>query len=166
MRKILFLPLVILILALAGCGADLDEGNLGAQNQKSLEKELHGLKQIEVTVKSKTGDTVFTAGVADTEEQLQRGLMYSKELALGSGMLFIFDKPQQLSFWMKNTLIPLDMVFIGENHKIVRVQKSAMPCKSDPCPTFGSGVPAQFVLEVNGGVSEKLGIAEGDEVRW
>ncbi len=175
MRKILSFPLVILILVLAGCSAGRIEnvteqnsrvGKKSEQNADLQANSLAGLSQIAVTVKSKKGEHVITAEIAQTEEQRQRGLMYRKGLEAGHGMLFLFDKGQQLSFWMKNTLIPLDMLFIGEDHRIVRAREMVMPCTSDPCPVYGSSQPAKFVLEVAGGVSEQLGIAEGDEVRW
>lgn len=104
--------------------------------------------------------------VAKEDLDRQRGLMFRQELAEGTGMLFVFERPEMLSFWMKNTLIPLDMIFVDANHKILRIVEWAMPCKTDPCPSFGSLAKAQYVLEVGGGVSKKLDLQVGDELKW
>jgi hypothetical protein len=139
---------------------------LSAAQSSQETQPLSGLKEIFVTVKNKSGDHVFSAEVAENEAQREKGLMFRTALAADHGMLFTFEKAGQLSFWMKNTLIPLDMLFIGPDHKIVRALKWVMPCQADPCPLFGSIQSAQYVLELNGGMVEKLGITEGDQVNW
>jgi uncharacterized membrane protein (UPF0127 family) len=83
------------------------------------------------------------------------------------GMLFIFEEAQPLSFWMFNTLIPLDILFIDEQRRIAAIHAAVPPCQPPRrCPTYASDGPAQFVLEVNAGVAAKAGIRLGDEVRW
>ncbi len=140
-------------------------GSSATQSSKETQP-LSGLKEIFVTVKNKSGDHVFSVEVVENEAQREKGLMFRTAMAADHGMVFVFEKAGQLSFWMKNTLIPLDMLFVGPDHKIVRALKWVMPCQADPCPLFGSIQPAQYVLELNGGVAEKLGITEGDQVNW
>lgn len=107
------------------------------------------------------------AELATTFETRTRGLMERASLPADQGMLFIFEEPQPLSFWMLNTLIPLDILFIDERRRIISVYAAVPPCQPPRrCPTYTSDGPAQFVLEVNAGVAAKAGIRLGDEVRW
>lgn len=146
---------------------NVNSGAGSSATQSSQETQpLSGLKEISVTINTQSGGQVFSAEVAENEAQREKGLMFRNALAADHSMLFTFEKAEQLSFWMKNTLIPLDMLFIGPDHKIVRALKWVMPCQADPCPLFGPIQPAQYVLELNGGVAEKLGITEGDQVNW
>lgn len=102
--------------------------------------------------------------IADTPDKQTLGLMFRNSLEQKTGMLFIFSEPQVLYFWMKNTLIPLDMIFIDENGKIIRIERNAQPCETEPCKTYSSVEPARYVLEINGVESDKLGVKEGDKV--
>ncbi len=101
--------------------------------------------------------------LADSEEERSKGLMFRTSLKENAGMLFIFENPSVQAFWMKNTLIPLDMIFIDENKMIINIE-TALPCTSDPCQIYTSKRPALYVLEVNAGFAEKNNIATGDEV--
>jgi uncharacterized protein len=103
--------------------------------------------------------------IADSAETRSIGLMNRDELAEYSGMLFIFEKEQPLSFWMKNTLIPLDIYYIDENWRIVDIQYMT-PCSSDPCPSYPSAAPAKYALEINGGLSGSIGATIGDVVTY
>lgn len=107
------------------------------------------------------GSKKFTVEVADTASEHEIGLMYRAQLPQDHGMFFRFDSPQILTFWMKNTLIPLDIIFIDKNLKVMSIASSVPPCKVDPCQTYSSGAFGQYVLELNAGVSAKLGIKEG-----
>lgn len=83
-------------------------------------------------------------------------------------MLVLFPNEAPRSFWMKNTLLPLDIIYIGGDRRIVKISQAA-PCRADPCAGYPSLHPAQYVLEINGGLSEELGIRAGDRVtieRW
>ncbi len=91
------------------------------------------------------------------------GLMYRRSLADNRGMMFIFDPPQPVSFWMKNTLIPLDIVFL-EGGKVKAISPNVPPCKSDPCPTYGPNVAIDRVIELRGGRAAELGLKPGDNV--
>ncbi len=113
-----------------------------------------------------TGEQGFNVQVADTENERRTGLMMRKSMRPGEGMVFLFDAEQPLSFWMKNTLMPLDIIFIDKDWKVVSIQKGAQPCKADPCPLYPSGGPAKYVLEINAGLSDKLNIAPGSIVQF
>ena len=89
--------------------------------------------------------------------------MFREKLEENEGMLFIFDDEKQVSFWMKNTLIPLDMIFINKNLEIVSV-KTAVPCEKDPCQVYESSKPVKFVIEANAGFAFKNRIDVGDKL--
>jgi uncharacterized membrane protein (UPF0127 family) len=114
-----------------------------------------------VEIASRTGVHVFTVEIADNEPARERGLMYRKELPPGRGMLFDFHREQQVGFWMKNTLIPLDMIFIDGRGRIVNIAHSAKPLSEDVLYSKG---PVRAVLEVIGGTAHRLGIEPGDRV--
>ena len=99
-----------------------------------------------IAVEGKT----FEVTIADTHSKRQKGLMGVDTLEEGTGMLFIFDKPGIHKFWMKNTLIPLDIIWLDKDYKVVD-KVTAPPCTKDPCPSYGPKSEAWFVLEVKGG---------------
>ncbi|OYU17268.1 MAG: hypothetical protein CFE34_16580 [Rhodobacteraceae bacterium PARR1] len=104
----------------------------------------------------------FHVEIADTVAERNRGLMFRDTLASSAGMLFVYDEPQDVSFWMKNTLIPLDMIFADATGQVRRVHEGAVPGDLTPIP---GGADIQFVLEINAGMAKRLGIAEGAEMR-
>ena len=114
-----------------------------------------------VEIASKTGVHVFSVEIADTEATREKGLMYRKELPEGRGMLFDFFRDQPVGFWMKNTYIPLDMIFIRSDGRILNIAENTTPMSEKEVPSAG---PVQAVLEVRGGTARKLGIAAGDRV--
>lgn len=121
------------------------------------------LEQVPLTIHSGRGKALrFTVEVARTSGQQSMGLMFRRSLAPNAGMIFPFDPPQFASFWMKNTLIPLDMIFIRADGKIARVA-TAKPL--DETPVL-SGDTIAAVLEIRGGRSAQLGIRAGDRVDW
>ncbi|HEX5259636.1 MAG TPA: DUF192 domain-containing protein [Sphingomicrobium sp.] len=115
-----------------------------------------------LTIHSATGPHLFTVQIAATFEQQEHGLMFTRSLGADQGMIFPYDPPQSVSFWMKNTLIPLDMVFIRADGTIARIA-TAEPLDETPVPA-GEAVAA--VLEIRGGRAAELGIREGDRVEW
>jgi len=119
---------------------------------------LYGCKQ---KPRVEINDVIIEVELAETIEERAKGLMYREKLDKMSGMLFIFDEEQTRSFWMKNTLIPLDIFFIDANNIIVDIQ-TMDPCKNDPCISYASKKPAMFALEVNSGFAEKFNISEGN----
>jgi uncharacterized membrane protein (UPF0127 family) len=107
----------------------------------------------------------FDVEIAAEPRAWARGLMFREHLLPGHGMLFVFPDSEPRAFWMKNTKIPLDMLFFDANRKLVSVQREVPPCEADPCPTYPSGGPARYVLEVNGGASDFLEPEPGDELQ-
>ncbi len=106
--------------------------------------------------------------VAATEQEITRGLMYRTSMPEDAGMVFLFDPPRPVNFWMYHTLIPLDMIFV-KNNKVVKIFENAQPCKSEKpgdCQTYpaGDGIEVTEVVEVNGGYSKRHGLKEGDPV--
>ncbi len=101
----------------------------------------------------------FSVAVAETKEERERGLMHISTMAQNEGMLFVFEKPGKHAFWMKNTWIPLDIIFLDDQKKVVSVSH-AQPCMQEPCRTYAPSRDASFVLEVKQGV---LDAKEGDE---
>jgi uncharacterized membrane protein (UPF0127 family) len=110
---------------------------------------------------SKSGVHVFAVELVANDEDRARGLMYRKELPEGRGMLFDFKTDQPVSFWMRNTYIPLDMIFIRSDGRIQRIAENTEPLSERLVP---SGAPVRGVLEVIAGTARKLGIAPGDRV--
>ncbi|MDP2602433.1 MAG: DUF192 domain-containing protein [Deltaproteobacteria bacterium] len=108
-------------------------------------------------------EAAFQVEVADTPTKRELGLQYRKELAADRGMIFLFPAPSLQSFWMKNTPLPLDMIFIGSDRKIAGIVEQTVPFSLEPRSV---GAPSQFVLEINGGLSKRLGIRAGDAVRF
>jgi len=103
--------------------------------------------------------------IADDDEERALGLMFRDELGTGEGMFFIWRRPAPRAFWMRNTRIPLDIVYIGPDLEIVGWSLDTPPCRTRRCPSYPSGAPAQYVLEVNAGEMERLGVEIGERVR-
>jgi len=103
----------------------------------------------------------FDVEMAETQAQQMQGLMFREKMAPDAGMLFVYKQPQPASFWMKNTLIPLDMIFIGADGRIVNIHQNAVPHSLDGVNSAG---PVKGILEINGGMSARLGIRAGDRV--
>ncbi|MGH2575768.1 MAG: DUF192 domain-containing protein, partial [Ignavibacteria bacterium] len=101
--------------------------------------------------------------IAETDEKRYRGLMYREKIEENQGMLFIFQDEEEQSFYMKNTIISLDIIFINSKKKIVKIHKNAIPLKTNSLP---SGKPALYVVEVNAGFTDKYNIKEGDFIDW
>jgi len=110
---------------------------------------------------TKNGVQVFSVEIATTEEEKTTGLMYRKELPDGKGMLFDFSPEQEVSMWMKNTYIPLDMIFIRADGRILRIAENTEPMSTKIIPSNGL---AKGVLEVPAGTAQKYGIRPGDRV--
>lgn len=94
------------------------------------------------------------------------GLMDRTSMPADHGMLFVFPSSAVQTFWMKDTLIPLDMLFLDAHRKVVTLLPRVPPCKADPCPIYPSTQPARYVLELNGGEAAKLGVREGDIAKF
>jgi uncharacterized protein len=118
-------------------------------------------EQQTIEIASKNGVHVFSVELAVTDEERERGLMFRKRLPEGQGMLFDFKREQEVSMWMENTYIPLDMIFIRRDGRIWRIAENTEPLSR---AIISSGGPVLAVLEVIGGTAKKLGIAPGDRV--
>jgi uncharacterized membrane protein (UPF0127 family) len=115
-----------------------------------------------VELRGEWGTVRFTVETALTPEDQARGLMFRESLPRMAGMLFVYDEERELGFWMRNTLIPLDMIFADATGRVVRVHENAEPLDET---VIRSGEPALAVLEINGGMAADLGIGPGDELR-
>jgi uncharacterized membrane protein (UPF0127 family) len=142
--------------SLAACQAS-------TSNAVELERSAAGLEQVPLTISSAGRIHRFTVEVAKTPEEQAYGLMNRNDLAPDRGMIFPFDPPRDASFWMKNTLIPLDMVFIRADGTIANIAENTAPLSLEPMMSEG---PVKAVLEIAGGRSAELGIKAGDKVAW
>ncbi len=134
-----------------------------AASPVALERSAAGLDQVPLTIVSGGKTHRFTVEVARSIAQQQTGMMNRNSLAPDRGMIFPYDPPQPVAFWMRNTLIPLDMIFISPGGKILRIEDSAVPLSLDPVP---SGGPVEGLLELAGGRSTELGLKAGDQIDW
>lgn len=103
----------------------------------------------------------FRVWIADNDTRRARGLMYVKQMDADAGMLFIYPRAQQISMWMKNTVLPLDMLFVAANGRVIKVAANTTPQSLD---TIDSGDPALGVVELNAGIAAKLGIRAGSQI--
>jgi uncharacterized membrane protein (UPF0127 family) len=117
-----------------------------------------------VTFSGPSGPVTIGVELADTPEEHSRGLMGRESLAPGRGMLFIFEGDSTRTFWMRDTLIPLDMIFINSSLDIVHMEEGAQPCTTPSCPHYTSGQPAMYVVEVNAGFVRENGISKNQRV--
>lgn len=129
----------------------------------ALERSAAGLEQVTLTVDSRGKKHNFVVEVARTADEQTMGLMNRQSLAPDRGMIFPYDPARPASFWMKNTLIPLDLIFVRPDGTIGSIAANAVPLSLDPIP---SGEPVAAVLEIAGGRSSELGIGPGDKVAW
>mgnify|MGYP000389160991 CR=1 FL=1 len=153
---------------LVGCNLPASSGSQAAAaadckpgEQRGLSDA--GLKQVTLCVDSDGKSHAYSVEMAVSPQEQARGLMFRTELADDSGMLFPYAAPQTLSFWMKNTYIPLDIIFIREDGNIENIAANTVPYSLDPVKSEG---PAIAVLEIRGGLAAELGIKAGDKVRW
>ena len=140
-EKIVKIMIIFLLVFLTGCAKNLDK--IQIDNGKNLVK--------------------LNVEIADDNDERAKGLMFREKLDENEGMLFVFDDESYQTFWMKNMLIPLDLIFIGKNFEIVGI-KNAEPCKTENCILYQSSKPAMYVLEVNNGFAVKNNIKTGNKI--
>ncbi|MEO6065134.1 MAG: DUF192 domain-containing protein [Lysobacterales bacterium] len=115
-----------------------------------------------------SGDSVvlkgqrFAVEIVDSPEEQQRGLMFREQMDADAGMLFVYAAPEPQAFWMKNTRIPLDILFFDDRARYLGGQLNVPTCRGDPCPSYPGPAPARYVLELNAGRAEALGLQPGD----
>jgi uncharacterized membrane protein (UPF0127 family) len=128
-----------------------------------MAKSVAGLEQVRLCIESKGKIRGFTVEVAQTGAQQQQGLMFRTKLADDTGMIFPFDAPRIASFWMKNTVIPLDIIFVKADGRIENIAENTIPYSTDP---VSATAPVTAVLELRAGLTRELGIGPGDMVVW
>jgi uncharacterized protein len=136
----------------AGCVAGVAQGQSPA-----------GLQQVSLCITSGEKTRAFTVEVAGSSMEQAKGLMFRTELSDDKGMIFPFPQPKPASFWMKNTAIPLDILFIRSNGTIESIAENTIPYSTSPVE---AGEPVGAVLELRGGLTADLGISAGDRVEW
>lgn len=110
------------------------------------------------------GGERFSVEIADTREKQALGLMFRDSMPLDHGMLFIFPREAARSFWMKNTRIPLDIMYFDKDLELVSISANTPPCRVNRCPSYPSAAPAMYVLELNAGIASGLGVSAGDRL--
>ncbi|MEM3074366.1 MAG: DUF192 domain-containing protein [Candidatus Pacearchaeota archaeon] len=108
----------------------------------------------------------FKIETADSDEERERGLMFKEFLNENKGMLFIFPQEGKYKIWMKNTLIPLDILWISKNHEVIHIIENARPCDGNLCEIYSPNNVALYVLEINSGIVKKLGVEIGDKISF
>lgn len=155
-QKLIFINIIIVVLLVV-----LIYNYLG--NAKSETKTSDDM--INAKIKGKT----YSLEVADTAQKRQQGLMYKEVMPQNEGMLFIFPNTSMYPFWMKNTLIPLDIIWLNEDKTVVFIKQNAQPCENTVkavCNTIFPARPARYVIELNAGEVQKLKLANGDKIEF
>jgi uncharacterized membrane protein (UPF0127 family) len=156
-------PIALAGLALASGACSQAAAPAPAAPSVPAKHPVSGLDVIPLTISQNGKVHGFRVEVARTFEQQQNGLMFRTRMGADEGMLFPNDPPEQRSFWMKNTVIPLDIVFIGADHRISNIAANAVPYSLDAINSAG---PVIAVLELNGGRAAELGFTPGARVTW
>jgi len=107
----------------------------------------------------------YFVDIADDDQSRARGLMFVDEMADNHGMFFIFPREAPRSFWMRNTRIPLDIIYLDRDLQVVSISEDTPPCRIRRCPSYPSDAPAQFVLELNAGQAAAIGLAPGEQIQ-
>jgi uncharacterized membrane protein (UPF0127 family) len=149
--------------SIACCAPRAAEPTPTAESQSAAVHPVSGLEVIPLTVSQDGKVHRFRVEVARTDAEQARGLMFRTEMGPNEGMLFPSERPQARSFWMKNTVIPLDLIFVGPDGLITNIAANAVPYSLEPIPSAGAAIA---VLELNGGRAAELGIRPGARVTW
>ena len=150
--------------ALAACSPG--HADSSAQPVAAAQVKRHPISNLPVIplkISSAKGDHVFQVERAQSFAEQEKGLMFRTTMGADEGMVFIRTPPDRAQFWMRNTVIPLDLIFIGRDNRILNIAANAVPYDETPLPSAGI---AAAVLELNGGRAAELGIAPGDVVAW
>jgi uncharacterized membrane protein (UPF0127 family) len=171
-----FLLLSLALISLTACanvpGQEMKTDSLDYQangNQNNPVMINSGLPVQQLVITSGKKQHSFEVEIASTFAQRKIGLMNRRSMPEKSGMLFIFEEKGYVNFWMKDTLIPLDIIFIDDNNRIRHIAHSVQPCRAQrdsDCAKYNSQAQVKYVLEINAGLTEKLGIKDGDKVTW
>lgn len=156
-------PLLAIALLAACSPMAADAGQRAESTAASARHPISGLEVIPLAIVTAKGRHPFKVEVARTEQEQAKGLMFRTAMGADEGMLFLRNPADVPSFWMHNTVIPLDIIFIGKDRKILNIAANAVPYDETPLPARGVSVA---VLELNGGRAAQLGIGPGDTVNW
>ncbi|POY38943.1 hypothetical protein C3K47_00115 [Solitalea longa] len=149
-----------------GGGSEAKKENIKSNEEITEIPEPKFLREGELSFIAKDGKELkkIDIEIADDQQQQEQGLMYRKSMADSQGMLFIFPDSDQRNFWMHNTFISLDIIYANEKNEIVKICKNAEPLNENQ--NLSSDKNAKYVIEVNGGFSDKYGLAEGDKISF
>ncbi len=158
--------LLLLSIALLGCHLPLKPEARSDSRSIQVSTAAQQGQVLPVTARTEIGGQMIDLEVARTPQEQATGLMYRRDLAANRGMLFLFEPPQPVSFWMKNTLINLDMIFLHQG-QVVAIAQNVPPCTTTPCPVYGPKQPVAVdqVIELPGGRVQTLGLKVGDPVK-
>ena len=163
MRAFLYALLLPLFLAVPACSPQAAENAPAPSATQASVHPVSGLEVIPLTVTTLKGPHAFRVEVARSPTEQAKGLMFRTEMGPDEGMLFPYDQPRVLSFWMRNTVLSLDLVFIDQEHRIINIAENAVPYSE---ASILSDAPGVAVLELNGGRARELGIVAGNKVDW
>ena len=158
------LPLLAMYAALAACNGQPAAAPQAVAVEEVSRHPVSGLEVVPLTVTSGNRTHAFRVEVARTDAQQQRGLMERQALGANEGMIFPYNPPRVQSFWMQNTPLPLDIIFIGPDSRIINIEANATPMSSEE--RYRSQAPASLVLELRGGRAAELELKAGDMVEW
>lgn len=163
--KLIRFTIIVLAAAITACTmpANSTSASDGCESTAPLATSPAGLAQTSLCITSGTKTRKFTVEIARTSAEQAKGLMFRTELADNAGMIFPFPEPKVASFWMKNTVIPLDIIFIRANGTIESIAENTIPYSTI---AVEAGEPVVSVLELRGGLTSELGISAGDRVVW
>ena len=164
LNRLAFRGMAVTLLAVAAaCSPHAEAGGKAATAQSPAVHPVSGLPVIPLTITHAGKPHRFRVEVARTGAEQEKGLMFRQAMGADEGMIFPMNPPRGAAFWMRNTVIPLDIVFVGTDHRILNIAQRAVPYDESPLPSAGS---VSGVLELNGGRTAELGIGPGDRVDW
>ncbi len=172
-KKSIWMQITVIIILIAFAAYFIFSSILNTPKQVNpdLEKAMNNktaysfVRQGDVSFTNSKGEFLkrIDVEIADDNSKRELGLMFRDKMEEDQGMLFLFDREDMQSFWMKNTILPLDIIYVNSKMEIVKIYRNAEPYSETSLP---SGKPSQYVVEVNGGYCDKFGIKEGDKIVW
>jgi uncharacterized membrane protein (UPF0127 family) len=163
-------PVLALALGLAsacaggGAWSAPPSGSAGEPSSRQIEAAARAFADARRAEVRFPGGRVIAAEIADTPERIMYGYMFRPEVGEEDGMVFVFPEPGVHNFWMKNTLVPLDMIWMDGDRTILHIRAAAPPCRVDPCPSYGPMRAVSYVLEVRAGTAAREGLKRGDRL--
>lgn len=161
--RLIRMVLPAVLLAVSACSQDGPGAAAATAPARPAVHPESGLPIIPLRVTASGKAHAFRVEVARSPQEQAKGLMFRTAMGADEGMLFVEDPPRRAAFWMRNTVIPLDIIFIGTDRRVLNIAANAVPYDETPLPSAGL---ASAVLELNGGRAAELGIAPGDKVEW